>query len=232
MPQDNTPVRGYALPHPDNIARDDAARIRAAIQAIDADVAAALTEAAEDEAGRVRLATEAEAATGTANDAVLTVKRTKDMIVALLAVLEDAVGGLASQTTADKAAIEGEIDALSDAVTTGLAARVLVAGGQTLSGGFDTTGLETVMAGGTFTPAPKSATIQNVVNRGAHSIAPPATICTVVVQYWNDTAAGALTASGFTKVTGATFSSASGAGHVLFVTKTKDYSHLHIVAMQ
>ncbi|CCD94685.1 hypothetical protein BRAO375_3660079 [Bradyrhizobium sp. ORS 375] len=220
--------RGYPLPHPDNIAREDAARIRQAIEMINDDMDGTAVPATETHAGQVRLATQDEAAQGSAANAVLTVKRTKDMILALLAVLEGTVNDLAGTTSGRDTALQTSIDGLLTKVN----ARVLLAGGQTLSGGFDTTGKETVMSAGTFTPDPKLSAIQNVVNNGAHSIAPPASLCTVVVQYSNGATAGALTVSGFTKVTGATFSAAQGAGHILFVTKTKDYSHLHIVAMQ
>jgi hypothetical protein len=77
-------LRGFPLPHPDNIAREDAARIRDAIVGIDA----ALTDldaketpvATESVSGRVRLATAEEATEGTADSAVPSVERVMTMI--------------------------------------------------------------------------------------------------------------------------------------------------------
>ena len=40
MPEPTTSPRGYPLPHPDNIAAEDALRLRTALIAIDSDVAA------------------------------------------------------------------------------------------------------------------------------------------------------------------------------------------------
>ncbi|MBB4398746.1 hypothetical protein [Bradyrhizobium sp. ERR14] len=84
MPNDNS-TRGYPLPHPDNIAREDAQRIREAIEQISADMTAMEGDSAvasETVVGIVRLATEAEANAGTSTAAVPVVKRVKDMISA------------------------------------------------------------------------------------------------------------------------------------------------------
>uniref|UniRef100_UPI00192B3091 hypothetical protein n=1 Tax=Bradyrhizobium japonicum TaxID=375 RepID=UPI00192B3091 len=65
MPNDST-TRGYPLPHPDNVARDDAQRIRDAITAISEDLEGmGIEPASETEIGGVRLATAAEATAGT-----------------------------------------------------------------------------------------------------------------------------------------------------------------------
>ncbi|WP_454650681.1 hypothetical protein [Bradyrhizobium liaoningense] len=89
MPNDLT-TRGYPLPHPDNVAREDAQRIRDALSLISDDLEAMTTEppiATETAVGNVRLATAAEATGGTATDAVPVVKRVMDMITSATSAL-------------------------------------------------------------------------------------------------------------------------------------------------
>lgn len=89
MPNDLT-TRGYPLPHPDNVAREDAQRIRDALAAISDDLEAMTTEppvATETDVGNVRLATAAEATDGTATGSVPVVKRVMDMITSATSAL-------------------------------------------------------------------------------------------------------------------------------------------------
>lgn len=121
MPNDTT-TRGYPLPHPDNVAREDAQRIRDAIQAISEDLESMGVEpATETEIGGVRLATAAEATAGTATDAVPVVKRVKDMITSAVNVVSNALTALTGRVTQ----AESDIDALADG---------LLATGNTLAG--------------------------------------------------------------------------------------------------
>ena len=93
MPNDIT-TRGYPLPHPDNVAREDAQRIRDALAAISEDLdGMGVAPATETEPGGVRLATVAEATAGTATDAVPVVKRVKDMITAVTTALHTTIVG-------------------------------------------------------------------------------------------------------------------------------------------
>ncbi|MEY9128343.1 hypothetical protein [Bradyrhizobium yuanmingense] len=95
MPNDLT-TRGYPLPHPDNVAREDAQRIRDALSAISDDIEQMTTEppvASETDVGNVRLATAAEATGGTATDAVPVVKRVKDMITSVTNALHTSIAG-------------------------------------------------------------------------------------------------------------------------------------------
>ncbi|WP_315751383.1 hypothetical protein [Bradyrhizobium sp. SZCCHNS3055] len=127
-----TTQRGYPLPNPDNIAREDAARIRTAIGQISDDITG-LEErnivASETEFGSIRLATAAEATAGTANDAVPVVQRVKDMIsalaVAAVDILQDSVVALTRRVTttetdisALKGAVGGHTASISDLNTT------------------------------------------------------------------------------------------------------------------
>lgn len=233
--------RGYPLPHPDNVARTDAQRIRDAIQSISTEIDAIVNTigtATTTKIGQVRLATAGEATAGTATNAVPTVKSTKDMIVASVNALSDALTAVTSalsdivdENVTDIDALETAVSSLTSATNAALAARVLLAGGQTLTGGFDTTSVPTYMSSGTFKPNPKLGAIHNVTNGGAHTLVPPDTPSTVVLEYTNNANAGALTVSGFSKVTGLNFSAANGARHLLYITRTSAVAHLHIVAI-
>ncbi|WP_315743095.1 hypothetical protein [Bradyrhizobium sp. SZCCHNR1075] len=129
---EETTQRGYPLPNPDNVAREDATRIRAAIGQISDDITE-LEErnivASETEFGSIRLATAAEAAGGTANDAVPVVQRVKDMIsalaVAAVDILQDSVAALTGRVTttetdisALKGTVGGHTASISDLDTT------------------------------------------------------------------------------------------------------------------
>ncbi|MEY9238524.1 hypothetical protein ABIF68_006137 [Bradyrhizobium japonicum] len=93
MPNDST-TRGYPLPHPDNVARDDAQRIRDAITAISEDLEGmGIEPASETEIGGVRLATAAEATAGTTQAAVPVVKRVMDMIASATTALHTTIVG-------------------------------------------------------------------------------------------------------------------------------------------
>ncbi|WP_316228722.1 hypothetical protein [Bradyrhizobium sp. SZCCHNR1045] len=131
MPNDTT-QRGYPLPHPDNVAREDATRIRNAIAQISDDMTALEDRnivATESEVGGVRLATAAEAADGIATNAVPVVKRVKDMIAALavtsIDALREVVTTLAERAmtseadiTTIKGTVAGHTAAISDVNTT------------------------------------------------------------------------------------------------------------------
>lgn len=85
---------------------------------------------------------------------------------------------------------------------------------------------------GTFIPDPASGNFQYATNGGAHTIAPPASACTMVVEYTNSGSAGAVTTSSFTKVTGDAITTTNGSKFFFFITKHQNYSHLHVQALQ
>lgn len=84
---------------------------------------------------------------------------------------------------------------------------------------------------GTYTPATTDGNFQYAVNGGAHTLAPPATDCTIVVQYTNNGSAGAITTSGFTKVSGA-FTTTNGDDFMCYLTRCNSFSLLVITALQ
>lgn len=85
---------------------------------------------------------------------------------------------------------------------------------------------------GTFTPDPANGNFQYAVNGGAHTLAPPASSCTMIVQYTNNATAGTITTSGFTKVTGATPGTTNGDDFIAFITRINGFSHLAWQALQ
>lgn len=90
------------------------------------------------------------------------------------------------------------------------------------------------VSSGTYTPAPQTGqeNFQHYTNGGAHTLAPPASVCAVVVEILNNGSAGAITTSGFTKVTGDSFTTTNGHKFLAHITKSNSYSHLHVTALQ
>lgn len=84
---------------------------------------------------------------------------------------------------------------------------------------------------GTFTPDPINGNFQRAVNGGAHTLAPPSSDCTMIIQYTNNASAGAITTSGFTKVTGS-FTTTNGDDFFAYITKCNGFSDLTIKALQ
>lgn len=84
---------------------------------------------------------------------------------------------------------------------------------------------------GTYTPDPANGNFQYATNGGAHTLAPPATSCTMIIQYTNNGSAGAITTSGFTKVSGA-FTTTNGDDFMCYITRLNAFSFLNIQALQ
>lgn len=107
--------------------------------------------------------------------------------------------------------------------------------GDTLTAGFisDSYSHGTVSSG-TVTPAPGTGqeAIQHLTNGGAFTLAPPANPCTVIIEVTNNASAGVITTSGFTMVTGDSLTTTDGHDFILYITKTANFSHLSVVALQ
>lgn len=74
---------------------------------------------------------------------------------------------------------------------------------KTLAAGYPTTSLDAgTKSSGTFTPDPTARLVQHAINGGAHTLAAPAAVCTMVIEYANNASAGAITPSGFDVVLG------------------------------
>ena len=132
------------------------------------------------------------------------------------------VGGVAVTSTAAEL---NKLDGLTGTPLTD-------ADSDTLTKGFDVTshnaGTKTT---GTFTPDPADGNYQFAINGGAHTLAPPASDCSIVIQYTNNASAGAITTSGFDYVQGG-FSTTDGDDFMCQVIRCNAKSVLIIVSMQ
>lgn len=133
------------------------------------------------------------------------------------------VGGVAVTTTA---AEMNKLDGLTgNPLTDGQA--------DTLGKGFDVTDYDAgTKTSGTFTPEPANGNHQFYVNGSAHTLAPPATSCTMIVQMTNNASAGAVTTSGFTFVSGDAITVLDGDNFIFYITRVNDKSVLNVVALQ
>jgi len=82
---------------------------------------------------------------------------------------------------------------------------------QALTGGVIPTSLSLgTISAGTTTPDPGDRPLQHYTNGGAHTLAPSSNAGSVFVDITNNASAGAITTSGFTKVTGDSFTTTNG----------------------
>lgn len=101
-----------------------------------------------------------------------------------------------------------------------------------LTAGFATTPYNAgTKSTGTFTPDEANGNLQYAINGGAHTLAPMTNNGTVIIQYTNNASAGAVTTTGFTKVTGS-FTTTNGDDFMCYLTVNNSKSHLTIVALQ
>lgn len=101
-----------------------------------------------------------------------------------------------------------------------------------LTAGFTATDYDAgTKSSGTFTPDPANGNFQYAVNGGAHTLAPPSASCTMIVQYTNNGSAGAITTSGFTKVSGS-FTTTNGDDFLCYITRCNGFTALDIKALQ
>ena len=85
---------------------------------------------------------------------------------------------------------------------------------------------------GTFTPDPAQGNLQKYINGGAHTLAPPGSSCSLVIQITNNASAGAITTSGFTKVTGTSPTTTNGDDFMAYIVQVGSFSHLNWQALQ
>lgn len=88
------------------------------------------------------------------------------------------------------------------------------------------------VSSGTTTPVYSNGNFQHYTNGGAHTLAPPANVCSLIIQVLNNGSAGAITTSGFTIVQGDTLTTTNGSKFQLCIIKSNDYSSLTVVALQ
>lgn len=88
------------------------------------------------------------------------------------------------------------------------------------------------VSSGTLTPDAANGNKQYYTNGGAHTLAPPATASTIEMEITNNGSAGAITTSGFTKVTGDAFDTTNAHKFLCIISKSQTYTLLNVVALQ
>lgn len=108
--------------------------------------------------------------------------------------------------------------------------------GDTLTGGFKASSSYNIgnMSGATVTLDPANGNIQHCAKNGSGTLNAPtaAGVYTMIVQVTNTSATGALTLSGFTKVTGDALTADDTHKFIVSVAKTNDYTVATVQAMQ
>lgn len=87
---------------------------------------------------------------------------------------------------------------------------------------------------GTYTPSPVGGNFKTIQNRGSFTIADPtfAGNYTLIVQLTNATGAGAVTLSGFSRVTGDALTTVVGNDFFLFITRCNGFTSCVVQALQ
>ena len=109
-------------------------------------------------------------------------------------------------------ATAGEGRVLVDAAGT-----MLLAGGTGVTAAADAEGV----ASGTYTPSPVGGNFKTITNGGAFTLAAPTAPgdYTMILQITNTASAGAVTLTGYTKVSGESFNTTDGAVFRVYITK-------------
>ena len=84
---------------------------------------------------------------------------------------------------------------------------------------------------GTITPEPRDAGSQFLINSGAFTLAAPTTAGQVDLQIYNNSTAGAINTSAYTKVSG-TYATTNNYAYIFRITKTQNFAYLEILPLQ
>lgn len=108
-----------------------------------------------------------------------------------------------------------------------------ISGDATLSSGF-TASTKTYTASTSFTVDPSTSNFQTITNGGAFTITAPTVSgnYSIVLRVVNAAGAGAVTLSGFQRVTGSSFTTVSTDEFFVFITKLGANTLAHVVALQ
>lgn len=90
----------------------------------------------------------------------------------------------------------------------------------------------TPAAASTYTPTSVNGNVQHITNNAAFTLAPPANPNSFMIEIVNGATAGAITTTGFTRVSGDAFTTVNGHKFIASITKTNSVSHLNVKAMQ
>lgn len=118
-------------------------------------------------------------------------------------------------------------------INVGSSVALLDVAGQTLSGGARVTTYDLgTVSSGTLTPDPGNGPTQKVTNGGAHTLAPGSNYGSYWLDITNNGSAGAITTSGWTKVTGSSFTTTNGHKFACVAHVSELGSVLNVQAMQ
>lgn len=101
-------------------------------------------------------------------------------------------------------------------------------------GGYTTTAVDDgTKSSGTYTPSPAGGNIRKIVNGGAFTLAAPSASgdYTMIIQVTNNSSAGAITLSGFTKSGGDSFTTTDGDDFFVYIAKVNGFTHAQVVAL-
>jgi hypothetical protein len=87
---------------------------------------------------------------------------------------------------------------------------------------------------GTYTPTPVGGNFKTITNGGAFTLAAPTASgdYTMVIRIVNNASAGAITLTGFTRVTGDTFTTTNGNAFLVSIIKVSTSISANVQAMQ
>ena len=98
-----------------------------------------------------------------------------------------------------------------------------------LTAGFaHTPGSDGTKSSGTYTPDEAGGNMKYIVNGGAFTLAPPTNNCTIIVQITNNASAGTITTSGFSGVSGDSFTTTDGDDFICSIIKINGFSTLTV----
>ena len=162
------------------------------------------------------IASQAEAEGGTENTKGMTALRTKQAVDSYGVISATDIGSTVQAFDADTRKAD-----TADELTAGFSSAAVDSGTKSR---------------GTFTPSPDTGNFQHFVNGGAHTLGVPAKNCAMVLLMKNNSSAGTLTTSGYTKVDGDDLSTTNGDEFFLYVTRYNDgstsFSALTVKALQ
>ena len=150
------------------------------------------------------IASQAEAEGGTENTKGMTALRTKQAVDSYGVISATDIGSTVQAFDADTLKAD-----TADELTAGFSSAAVDSGTK---------------SSGTFTPSPDTGNFQHFVNGGAHTLGVPAKNCAMVLLMKNNSSAGTLTTSGYTKVDGDDLSTTNGDEFCLYVTRYNDGS--------
>ena len=106
---------------------------------------------------------------------------------------------------------------------------------DTLTAGYTATSVnDGTKSSGTYTPDTTGGNLRRIVNGGAFTLAAPTASgdYTMIIQMTNNSSAGTITVSGFTKQTGDSLTTTDGHDFFLYITKLNGFTNLTVQALQ